>query len=169
MPGMQHTFIIIVFIFQNQWLGLPQGMTSKSPEFQQRLRWSLLTTAGKLLVLLLVTGVTAYCWKVVYCDRKKIEEEGGRGGAEYHVKAEYKQEAPQASTSRRSSYRRPSGDIYSIAMGEGADGRVTRQTSLDTTYNVPSIRSEVMAQPRFDSIPEMEGEIEGRRNQGFLL
>ena len=46
--------------FQNQWMGLPQGMTSKNPEFQQKLRWSLGVNVGKLTALVITSMLTAF-------------------------------------------------------------------------------------------------------------
>ena len=150
---------------QNEWLGLPQGMTSKSPEFQQRLRWSLGITVAKLAILMITSLMTAFSWWIVFLDRQTLQAEAEHPRAEYRVKAEYRIEEGRRSSMNkvpaRPSYRQ---SVYSIP-GEGC----TRQTSLDTTYNVPSIRSEVTgpALTHFDSIAETEEE--GRRNQGFLL
>ena len=176
-------------------------MTSKNPEFQQKLRWSLGVTVGKLTTLVVTSLLTAYCWRIVFHDRRTIQEEVEQSRAQYQVKAEYKQDSGSRGSMRkvpaRNSYRRTvSEDVYSIPLsgssmlpasgGGGREGECvpvpasraidegegyTRQTSMDTTYNVPSIRTEVSGpvMPRFDSILEMEGEAEGKRNDGFLL
>ena len=122
----------------------------------------------------------------MFYDRRTVQEELESSRTQYQVKAEYKQDAPRRGSMNkvpvRNSYRRTvSEDVYSIPLGEGSargltvpypvDQGYSQQTSMDTTYNVPSIRTEVSGpvQPRFDSIAEMEGEKDGRRNQGFLL
>jgi len=183
---------------QNHWLNLPRGMTSVNPEFQQRLRWTLGVNIGKMAVLVITSIITAYCLRIVFQDRLTMKEEVEHTQAQYQVKAEYKQDgARRGSISNvpvRNSYRRTvREDVYNIPLtvssmipNSGGVGRererglpahqsvdpgYSRQTSQDTTYNVPSIRTEVTGPvvPRFDSIREMEGEIEGKRNEGYLL
>lgn len=148
---------------------------------------------GKLTTLVITSLLTAYCWRIVFQDRRTVQEEVEQSRTQYQVKAEYKQDGPRRENMSkvpvRNSYRRTvSEDVYSIPLsgssmlpasggGRGLlaprtiDEGYNRQTSLDTTYNVPSIGSEVSGpvQPRFDSILEMEGEAEGNRNRGFLL
>ena len=160
---------------QNEWLGLPEGMTSKNPEFQQRLRWSLGITVAKLAVLVITSLITAFSWWIVFLDRQTLQAEVEHPRAEYSVKAEYRDDGGRRGSMNkvpaRPSYRQPvGGNVYSIPGQEHTlEEGYTRQTSLDTTYNVPSIRSEVLGPvlTHFDSIAEAEEE--GRRNQGFLL
>ena len=161
-------------------------MTSKSPEFQQRLRWSLGVNLGKLTALVMNSLLTAFCWWIVFHDRRTLQEEVEQSRAQYQVKAEYRQEEPRrGSLSKapvRNSYRRTvSQDVYNIPLGHVGEGGqpaphhsdegYTRQTSLDTTYNVPSIMTEISGpvQARFHSIAEIEGEVEGEKNDGFLF
>merc|ERR1712203_709700 len=75
---------------QNEWLGLPQGMTSKNPEFQQKLRWSLGITVAKLTVLMIKSMITAFSWWIVFLDRQTLQAEVENPRAEYSVKAEYR-------------------------------------------------------------------------------
>ena len=148
-------------------------MGSSSPEFQQELRWTLGFRLTQFLGLALSSLLTLYCWRIVWKARKSLDEE--YEGRRSRINEEKNKSIGM--TSAKNSYR-SSGreEVYSIPMGplpanNPRDGRYDRQTSLDTTYNVPSIQTEVSVpvQARFDSIPEIEEDSYGKQNEGFLL
>ena len=226
-------YIVVMFIIanpgsQNSWLGLPRGMSSNTPEFQQSLRYSLGVNISWLVALLITTPTTALALKIVWREKQRLEEELSAGQTKYEVKAEYRgpggqgggqghhpapirrdsygqarrlvqglslrlvlQLTPYRSYRRSYSEDTATGGPFTIPqtqhtyLGPGPfrgapldQGEMwSRQTSLDTSYNVPSIRSEVGEAEaragrqlgRFDSIAEVtESKTEEERWRGTV-
>ena len=71
-------FIVVIFIIaspntQNSWLGLPDGMSSNTSEFQQALRTNLGSNIPKLLALVCLAPATAVACKVVWREKENME------------------------------------------------------------------------------------------------
>ena len=65
----------IFICIQNSWLGLPEGMSSNTSEFQQALRYHLGALLTKLLALFLICPLTGLSLKAVWREREAMEAE----------------------------------------------------------------------------------------------
>lgn len=179
---------------QNGALDLPRGMKSSSPEFLQARRWTLGVAFGKLLALCLTFPTTAYCCWVVFHDRRtllavqaasrplprKPQPSPGHSvpqqqGLNYTPR---RQSLGRSSMMAAAEARRSQSAMGAYSLPQSQITYLERQTSTDTGYNVPSIRSEQARFDRFDSIDEAKRRLErlqsredsgsGLNNSGFL-
>ena len=65
----------ICLCIQNSWLGLPEGMSSNTSEFQQALRYHLGALLTKLLALIFICPLTGLSLKAVWREREAMEAE----------------------------------------------------------------------------------------------
>ena len=65
----------ICLCIQNSWLGLPEGMSSNTSEFQQALRYHLGALLTKLLALFFICPLTGLSLRAVWREREAMETE----------------------------------------------------------------------------------------------
>jgi len=177
---------------QNGALDLPRGMSSSSPEFLQARRWTLGVAFGKLLALSLTLPTTVYCCWVVFHDRRtllavqaasrplprKAQPSPGHSVPQQQSYTPRRQSLGRSSMMAAAEARRSQSAMGAYSLPQSQMTYLERQTSTDTGYNVPSIRSEQARYDRFDSIDEAkrrlerlqsrEGSGSGFNNSGFL-
>jgi len=145
---------------QNSALDLPRGMSSSAPEFLQARRWTLGVAFGKLLALSLTIPTTGYCCWVVFHDRRTLlavqaasrplprKPQPSPGHSGHHHQQGLHSQTPRRQSLGRSTMmaaaeaRRSQSAMGAYSLPRSETTYLERQTSTDTGYNVPSIRSE---------------------------